>query len=50
MAFKLLAVAIAVYFAVKLVESIERAIICIGIVVALIYVAWIIHRRHNSGW
>lgn len=49
-AFTLLAVAIAVYFAVKLVESVERALICIGVVVALIYVGWIIQRRRNSGW
>jgi uncharacterized membrane protein len=49
-ALTLLTAAVAVYFAVKLVESVERTLVCIGLAVALIYVGWIIQRRRSSGW
>jgi|GEM_PF-3178637 len=48
-AFTLLASAVAIYFAMRLVEAVWPVLVGVVVVVAIGYVAWVMHRRRD-GW
>ncbi len=48
-AFTLLVSALAIYIAIRLIEAVLPVLIVIGLVAAIAYVLWMIHRR-RQGW
>lgn len=47
--FTLLVTAFALYIAMRLIEAMLPVLIAVGVVVGVVYVLWIIHRR-RQGW
>ena len=50
LAFSFLVIAMALYFAVHLLERIAWVLIGLAVVTSLAYTAWLWHRRQRSGW